>query len=202
MRLFWSASNALLTNKLKDHFVVNLCRRASTSKRFKKERQDILEYYHPDNVIVQIGITDCAPHYFSKNMILLLSKAPKNIRNLIYLFKKKYSVRKKSNCYTSLKNFRINYENYIQRCQEYKVKKIILILIAKPSESFKIKSPYIKEQVDKYNEVLVSLGKKYTNVHCLDPFDDNIDSYYIDDFHVDINGQRLLCEQIINKLYD
>lgn len=190
----------IISNQLKNHFFVNLCRRASTSKRFRKERQDILEYFKPNNVIIQIGITDCAPHYFSQYIILALSKFPKTIRDFIYGFKRKFSVRKKSNCYTSLDDFKKNYIEYIKRCQKCNVEKIIIILIAKPSATFEIKSPFIKEQVDKYNEFLISLENEFSNVHCIEPFDNNIDDYYIDDFHVNYEGQSILCEQIIKKI--
>lgn len=190
----------LLNQSLDNHYLINLCRRASTSERFKAEREDILEFYDADKVIIQIGITDCAPHYFSRNMARVLSRLPDFLSSPIFKFKRSYSKRKKSNCYVNIGEFKRNYEDYIKRSVKDNVKKIIIILIAQPSKSFSIKSPYIQQQIDEYNKVLNELASKYESVVCLCPFDENIDEYYIDDFHVNDVGHKLLCEQLLIEL--
>jgi hypothetical protein len=69
------------------HIIDKSCR-ASTTNRLVEEEGikgiskggDLLEFYMPDIVITQIGITDCTPRYFDRNKlftkILLLFKMP------------------------------------------------------------------------------------------------------------------------------
>src|SRR5690554_2952573 len=62
-----------LTKEFSNIEVIDKCRRASTSVRLvsdgagagdKIRSADLLEYYSPNLVITQIGMTDCAPRLF------------------------------------------------------------------------------------------------------------------------------------------
>lgn len=199
--------------KLKRSFpnyeIIDKSRRASTTNRLVTEGgggkgdipmgADLLEYYSPDIVIIQIGITDCAPRLLNRNKFStkFLNRLPLKIRSNVYRYLKKNKVRKKENSYITPDDFRNNLIDYFERSKNIQ-SKIIVILISKPTRLVLSKNPELNENIEKYNKIFIDTSKKYDVVKCIIPFEDKIDmeKIAIDEFHVNEIGH----EHVFNKL--
>ena len=127
---------------------------------------DLLEYYMPDIIIVQLGIVDCAPRLFNKDKLIMkiIDRLPKFFKTFIYNTKLKITGRIAENSYVSLNVFKKNLIDYLDRAKQNNIRKIIFIAISYPDERMKRKNPKIYDQVDLYNKVLFSMSELYDNV--------------------------------------
>lgn len=153
-----------------------------------------LEFYQPEIVIIHLGIVDCAPrkifeNYTLKHNALLLKKIFKNI--LWKIFKNKY----KTFTIVKKEQYEYNIRNYIERCKDNNVKKIILIPICPPAISFLKKNP--KTSVDEYNSILKQLSNEYVFVDYAQALPNNSDAFYLDDgYHINNIGHDKIFEAI------
>ena len=177
--------------------------RGTTSTRLVTEGGggiDLLETYNPDTVILQLGITECAPRLFKKpglEYFIVSRVLPNEIKNRYIKFIKKHRVRNPEITDVRPDVFRKNLENYFARAMKKNIR-IIVILILPPSGELLKKSPFAGQNIDKYNEIFKELSMLYPNVELLYPLRDvdNIDNYMIDEVHLDSTGYRILSEQL------
>lgn len=207
--------NLTWLSKLVNHYpsieFIDKSRRASTSERLvsdgagagdKIRSADLLEYYSPDLVITQIGITDCAPRLYKKGSMLsnILHLLPNLISKSVIRFLKKYRGRKEKFADVLPEAFRKNWQQFFDRCYSQNVF-VICILIGIPAKLFVEKSPYILNAINKYNDILIDLSEKYDNVICVKPFTtEEIESSALDEFHVNAEGHLLLAEKLIKHI--
>lgn len=146
--------------KGKEFFFVNNFRRALTSDDLKSA--DFLENYSPHTIILQIGIVDCAPRYFKKDSIIvkLVNSSPSFFQIFFWDFVKKIKNRSDSNSYVTLDNFKKNIENYVERCNNNGVIRLIVIAIPTPGSSMLKSNPGIAKSINRYNEVFKTLSFK------------------------------------------
>lgn len=192
-------------------YTIDKSKRASTSNRlvnegagFKDKRRgaDLLEYYQPNIIITQIGITDCAPRLLKNNSLFtkILNLSPNLIKSLIYKIIKKLKKRSIKNADVGLIKFESNWVNYIQRAAELNAN-IICILISRPTTLVQTKSPEISDAIQLYNSKLISFNSKYKNFYIIEPFtQEEINEYAIDEFHVSEDGHAVLFEKIKFKI--
>lgn len=132
-----------LVHKFPEIEFIDKCRRASTSVRLvsdgagagdNRRSADLLEYYSPDIIITQIGITDCAPRLYKKGSFLsnLLHVLPDSIAKFIIGFLKKFRGRKTIYADVLPEKFIQNWSNYLGRCNRDNVF-VICILIGLPA---------------------------------------------------------------------
>jgi hypothetical protein len=185
-----------LTNDFPDLYIIDKSKRGGTTDRLvgseksinNTENQfDLLEFYHPDMVIIQLGIVDCAPRYFSKHNLFakILYRIPQS-KDII----KKIFTRKASNCYVKLKRFENNIINYLRRAQAISTE-VFIIMIAPPPQRFVDKNPNIKSQIQNYNDCLRSIEGKFDNVKLIQSLSiDEMEKYSLDEFHIGAKGQK------------
>lgn len=189
-----------------DCHIIDKSRRASTSKRLISEGggdgiynkgADLLEYYSPNIVITQIGITDCAPRLLGQGFVTkILNNSPKRIRDKIYLLLKKKTKRKAKNAYVKPDEFIINWQNYLERAQKIKTM-VIIIKISKPTNFVLKKNPALYNSIIQYNLIYDKLAKSYDNVFLIEPFTaKEIDRIAIDEFHVNKEGHQIVFAKI------
>ena len=158
---------------------------------------DSLEGFKPNIVIVQIGICDCAPRYFSK-FLLILNKFPRSQTKYILWLKKRFSGRKHT--YVNIKEFERNFDNYFMRCKTEGCS-VICIGILKASGEFIRKSPNIQNNIDSYNNILKELSSKYDNVKYVVPCaNEDIETVISDEHHLNAKGHKVLFAQISEAL--
>lgn len=186
---------------------IDKCRRGPTSERLvsegagagdKNRSADLLEYYSPDIIITQMGMTDCAPRLYRRGGYLsyLFHVLPNKMIIPIVNLLKKYRGRKEKFAYVSPKDFEQNWEQYIQRCEKNGVS-VISILIGMPAKIFLSKSPDILKAVNKYNAILIKLSQKYNNMYTLTPYtQEEVETCALDEYHVDAKGHDILFEKL------
>lgn len=191
-----------------DYCVIDKSHRGSTSNRLVTEGggfknvhpgSDLLEFYKPDYVIVQLGIVDCSPRYISVESITfkILNNLPKFIQNLYYRFKKKFSKRKLKYAYVNLNTYRFNFTNYLNRAKKNNTK-VILCAIAPVAKSFIEKSPEIQLAIELYNAILKELSYSYDNVYYFNPYpNDFSETSLVDELHFNQLGHDFFYKQLI-----
>lgn len=159
-------------------------------------------YYRPDIVIAQFGICDCAPRYINDNKPIWLG--------LKVIFKKfhlesffwrtiKIFFKRSSKCvYVPFDEFTKNVFEYVEILKGIEsVKKIIFIKIGMPGVNPQKSSPYLTENVDKYNSVFDDVAKKNpTFVNSIMPLNIPDDAYYIDGYHTNALGFELVYKEL------
>lgn len=195
-----------------DHFI-DKCTRASTSERLVNEGggdrgvepgADLLEFYKPNLVIIQLGITDCAPRIISKKSILnkFLKVLPLKFR-IKFIKKLKYFIgRSPKKADVSIHEFKKYFNNYISRAKLIN-SDVFIILIAKPKKSLALKNPKIVDAISNYNNVLINFSKKHKNVSIIDPTHgsfNSLDDIFLDDFHLNELGHNNLFNIISNEI--
>lgn len=190
---------------------IDKSRRASTSDRLvsdgagvgdKIRSSDLLEYYSPDFVITQIGITDCAPRLYKRRGFLsyLFHVSPQCVSSRIIKVLKRYRGRKEAFSYVSPERFMSNWKQYLERCERNNVQ-VFCILIGFPANKFILKSPNILNAIAKYNSILVELSNRFKNVRCITPLtQDEVEEMALDEFHVNSTGHSIIARKMIIEI--
>ncbi|MGN6177663.1 MAG: SGNH/GDSL hydrolase family protein [Mucilaginibacter sp.] len=155
---------------------------------------DCLEFYMPDLVILQLGIVDCAPRLMRRKGLLykIIQKSPAGIQNAFYKGLKKVRKRSSTNADVPPNEFLSNLDNYLSRCVNINVKKVIIIKICTPDDSFVQKSPDILDAVKLYNSIIDKLDEKYSIVTVVDPLASNTKHIFEDGYHPNPEGNDLV----------
>jgi acyl-CoA thioesterase I len=165
---------------------------------------DVLEYYMPDIVIIQLGIVDCAPRLFNKDKLIvkIIDRLPKLIKTIIYNTKLRITGRLVENSYVSLSFFKKNLINYLDRAKQNKTRKIIFISICYPDERMRSKNPNIYDQVDLYNNVILNVSKLFDDILVINPLDSRIhnDVIYEDGYHPNSYGNEIVYSELKKSL--
>ena len=193
-----------------DVLFVDKSRRGSTTLRLVQEGggykgvqsgADLLEYYKPDLVIIQLGIVDCSPRLVSKHALStkLINKCPAFVKTFFYRYKKKFCVRKPENADISPGQFQNYYETYIKRAKEIN-SKVLGFEIAPVGSAFVEKSPFILESIEKYNAILSNL-EKYDNFKVISTFSQtNCQELLVDELHSNEKGHDIFFNKLKNEL--
>jgi len=190
---------------------IDKCRRSSSVMRLVNDGAgsedirrgaDLLEYYHPDLVITQIGITDCSPRLLKRDrkVTKIVNELPYFISKLIYDFVRKTKGRTIKNNDLSPIEFKKCWINYIERAKLLNTQ-IICIKIGFVSNQFSKQNPMVCKSIVIYNEVLDELSLKYSNFSVIIPFSQNeIDKISVDGYHIAEEGHNIVYEKLSNKI--
>ena len=101
--------------------------------------------------------------------------------------------------YVKPEKFRKNIERYIEMTiSKYDVNRIIFIKIAAPSEKLKKSSPFLSDNVNKYNEIYEDLKNKFPQ--SIDTVDSlcvpNEDFFVEDGYHINRKGNELVFRSL------
>ena len=187
----------LLSNLLNLNVFIERFTREGTTDLLKSN--DALEYYNPDCVIIQLGIVDCAPRLFKRESITpkVINRLPSSLRSFFWRLIKKFKTRSAKNSHVSLRDFKNNLKNYLDRCVHSQVSKVVIIEIGKPGLEMIKKNPGISPSVARYNEVLQKLSCDYTFVNCVSPLNESQDDWYVEDgYHLNEKGFHSVFEAL------
>lgn len=179
---------------------VGLAQRSSTSKRLVTDGdagKDCLEFYEPNGVILHIGICDCAPRLYRFGSICqkIVYRLPSILGRLISVLVERYRGRQVSNALVRPKEFKTNFENYLQRCKKFDVN-VIALEIMPVGQKMINKNAAIVTQIKIYNRILHELQSQFDNLYVERIFNEDcdIDSYTTDGYHLNALGSRLTAE--------
>ncbi len=204
-----------LTINMPEWNIIDKSRRASTTDRLVIEGggdldslskypkgSDLLEFYMPDLVITQIGITDCAPRLLNrkKKSTRLLDILPYKLKSKIYKLLKQKKVRSKKNSYVTPQKFNENLINYFERCAKTDTR-VIVILISKPTKLVLTKNPELAESIKEYNDLFLQVSSSYSFVKCIVPFEDvyDMEKVSLDEFHINKEGHEYIYDKLIKE---
>lgn len=199
--------NEFINKENKPRFIVK-GKRSRTILDVKEEWKEVIDFIKPEIVIVNVGITDCAPRIldekkrkfvdgikinFVKNGIINYLK--RNRTKLILKDPTKRSVAKEV--------FEKEYKNIINHLTP-KTKKIIFVGILNVSEDLEKKSPGYLESVKLYNSVLSS-GVDNKKIYFLDvnkEFEkNNFNECRLEDgYHYSIKGNGIVAGALFDIL--
>lgn len=153
---------------------------AQTTKALQSP--NILEYYQPEIVVIHLGIVDCAPRRIFENFILNANAViiKTVFKHLVWRF---FNVRYKKFSIISEKQFENNVRDYLERCKNNNVKKVVIISICPPTTTFLQKNSAVKIAVEKYNSILEKITDKYEFAEYVCAIPNNDNKFFLDDGH-------------------
>lgn len=195
--------------RLPDTHVVNNARGNNTSeslhRREQYENRRLLEYYHPDTVIVQLGIADCAPRYFRRTEKALLSKVPDICRRAALFVGKRFRSRSQRRAYVQLRRFRSNVTKYLDRIATMDTSTVVIINVLSAGSKYEERNPGVLDAIERYNAILDDVAGGFENCSTLRPLMDDpheereiVDGYTIaDGYHLCPEGHERLARRLL-----
>ena len=187
---------------------VNLARRTSTTNRLVTDGDagaDCLEFYAPDGVILHLGICDCAPRLYRQGSILqhLVYRLPGNLGRSISNLIERYRGRRTSNVMVGENQFRVNLQNYLQRCKDAGVK-VLTLEIMPVGEEMIGKNPEIVDQIEKYNRIYRDLAAVSDHMKLVKVFDPatSIELLTLDGYHLNEQGNQRTAQSLIGAIQE
>lgn len=186
--------------QFQDYLFINNFAREFTSEGLNSE--DSLEMYLPSVVIVQVGIVDCAPRFHHRDSLLfkLVNSTPNSFKALFWRIFKKIRTRRIKYAFVDPIRFRFNLENYLLRCQKIGVEQVVFILIQIPGSQMLSQNHQILESIGSYNEIIMSIAKKY-GCDAINPLRLGGDENYVEDgYHLNEAGFDRVLADLTNVL--
>lgn len=186
-----------------DYDVVDRPSRGATSLRLVTEGgggKDLLEFYGPDIVVLQLGMAEAAPRLFHKTgweYFFINKILPARFRMKYVNWVKKTRGRNPKITEISPDRFKAHITAYFKRAQDLKIE-IVALLLARVSTDFLNRSPRIMENVHLYNSIYEEVAESFPNVTLVHPFDESIDMdrISVDEVHVTEEGHEMILNRI------
>jgi lysophospholipase L1-like esterase len=155
---------------------------------------DALEFYNPDVVIIHLGICDCAPRYIHRiiEMRIIPSLSPR-VQKIFWKIRKSTHKRSIKHAWVSIKQFRNNLINYLDRCKlSSKCKKVIFVKIVQPMGQIINRNPDIITYITNYNQVFDEMVISYPFVTIVEQIKGEDNFIAEDGYHFNETGNQAL----------
>jgi lysophospholipase L1-like esterase len=156
--------------------------------------------FHPDIVLIQVGIVDCAPRVFNKKEINILNMLGVINRKIIKPLTTKYDRKLRvlrNQQFTSEKIFKKNILSFLQH---YQSSKLFFIPIIKANKCYIKQLPNIEENITAYNKIIEETASQEQTLS-LASFD--VESCLMsDNHHLNTKGHRAISHIIEEVLND
>lgn len=163
-----------LNNIYKDIEFIDKSSRSSSVRRLVSEGQkslgyDLLEFYSPDFVILQLGITDASPRLLPREKLYtkIINKLP--FSEFIYNIVRKTKGRTISCADLTPEQFYDCLSKYAKRALDLGVDVYCIKIAHCGSKVLKV-SPHMNEAIDLYNGMYDKLSSNFKNVKTIVPF--------------------------------
>jgi lysophospholipase L1-like esterase len=144
--------------------------------------------FHPDVVILQVGIVDCAPRFLTASEKKVLLKIPFAGKSLIRGLNKAWVRKLRNLTYVPLVPFKANIEGILKAFQACKC---LCVAIIPARKEYETQLPGITDKIKTYNEVLERTPAGYIS---LDDFPDH--GVMSDHHHLNEAGHSYIFMQI------
>lgn len=198
-----------LRTHLSSRHAVSLAQSEKTTRDLHPDneihRKRELENYNPAEVILQLGIVDCAPRYFSWPEIQFVRAFPIDFvsqmtRHLAVRLRRRSSHRS----YTSESDFESNLTRYLERGKRQGVHRMLFIKIVPPSNKYLDKNPAVGDAIQTYNRLIQNVVNDYELAEAIDPIDsegspstDVVDEYTLSDgYHLNKKAHQSIFETL------
>jgi|RhiMetdeSRZDD1v2_1073273.scaffolds.fasta_scaffold309969_2 acyl-CoA thioesterase I len=160
-----------------------------------------------DVVVVHVGVVDCAPRIFLRRENAFISKRPSWIREPILKFVHDYRrqiIQKRPRVYVPLPRFQRHVEEVTQKARKSDLLSLVYVNIVEPPDSTEYRSPGFQQNVQRYNQVLLSQASQ-PRVTLID-FNRSIsqqggsDKLTTDGVHLNESAHQILAQQLENHI--
>lgn len=178
------------------HTVINLSKGFSSTNELNVKFNDKL-IKMAQIVVIQLGIVDCVPRYFTSREHKLISKVPHVFRTHLIRVLKSLRSQSPRRAYVSRTKFRQNLESFFGR----KSGSIYYVKILSPGKKFESRNPLAYQSINAYNTVLDELATVYTNVKIIEVDSSKVDELTLEDgYHFNKKGHLYLAELIAESI--
>jgi len=182
--------------------VISKHKRANDSKRQSFALYDDVELYHPDIVIVHLGIVDCAPRLFYRKEKILVSYINKIVPIIKIMSKYRFFLTKHlPKVYVNEHEYKKNILKIIHFLEERNIR-IILVGIATTNLKNKEKSFAYDENIKRYNSILKKIVEDKKEIDFIDMYQYGEDVLLDDGHHLNPKGSFLLAEELFRCIRD
>ena len=160
---------------------------------------DCLELYSPDRVVLQLGIVDCAPRLFRERGFeqRLMARMPSGMRRRYIEFVKKHRRRSTRRRWVGAARFEANVRDFLVRCRNIGVKRILVIAIAIPDDSMQERNEDLAASCREYNAILEKLCGEFPEAELCRILDgEAAKGLYIDGYHPGTAGHRRIFDHL------
>ncbi len=201
---------ALLKNAHSDCDIISLAQRRNITKTLQGGAAgslwaygDSLHFYHPDAVVMQIGISDCFPRYLRASSLLnkIIERSPSLIQTTFWKCYKLFFKRSVKRADVPYSDFCTNIRRYLDECQKEKVDKVIIVLIYTPPQWLRKRIPTLMEAIDLYNQAYRKIAEDYAFAVTVHPLQSGADEYFLPDgLHSTDQGHQLVFEAVNSEI--
>lgn len=201
-----------LRTQLESKHVVALAQSEKTTRDLHPEnqahRKRELENYKPSTIIIQLGIVDCAPRYFSWPEIQIVRTFPSDfLSQMTRHVAVRLRTRSGHRAYTSEREFKSNIENYFERAERIGVNRIFIIEILPASRKYLDKNPNVDEAICTYNQLIREAVSNFELAEAVKPLDVGdkpskkiVDKYTLSDgYHLNRSGHDAVFENVVQQ---
>lgn len=176
--------------------VVDKCYRESSARRLnsdgpKGNGKDALDYFVPDIVITQIGVTDAAPRLLKRNGVTarILNHMPRIISKTVYNYLRRHRGRQLKYCDLTPDQLRNHFDIYCKRAAKMGVR-VFMIEICHATQKVVNVSPHYNECIDLFNEQLQKVAENNENAFVIEVIKSNdLNDFQSDGIHLTQQGQ-------------
>ena len=188
-----------------DYDIITLARRRNNTRSLQGGTGkawaygDSLHFYHPDIVVMQIGISDCFPRYLRASSLLnkLIERCPSWIQTIFWKCYKLFFHRNVKRADVPYAEFCHNIRQYMEECRAEQVAKVVIVLIYTPPEWLRKRIPTLMGAIDLYNRAYQKIAEDYGFVVTVHPLQEGKDEYVLPDgIHSTDLGHQLIFEAI------
>lgn len=158
-----------------------------------------LELFEPSIVIISLGIVDCAPRLFSRRESFFVDRIPRRLRTALVVAVKRLRSRATSRAYVSAREFEENVRQYLERCRDLQVDRVIVIGIATPDTRGLSSNAGLGEAAARYNEIYKRLCDEFSFARFVDPLQprEEISPLYVEDgYHLSVQGHAAVYHSV------
>lgn len=190
---------SVLQNEIKTHvFISHFRRNATTESLSEGDYGDALQYYKPEQIILQLGICDCSPRYIRSRSLLfkVVIRLPDVLSRPFWFMYKKFFKRTVKKAEVLPDKFEQNIRAYLTKCMDNGVLRVVIIQIATPAPVMTVRNPTVTEAVKLYNKLLEKMSFEFDNVLVVNPLCVPDDSLYTDGYHPNKYGNKLIADAL------
>lgn len=181
-------------------FVGLFRRKANTDQLSELDYGEYLTFYRPEQVILQLGICDCAPRYVRTTT--LLYRVLNHLPAIAWKTVKLMLGRKPTRTDVAIDRYEANLEAYASRCRTNGVKRLIIVKIGIPSEPMVSANPGVVASAEAYNARIDAVARRHPEIVCtVAPLAiASPQNYLADGYHPSPEGHRLIADAIAEKI--
>lgn len=177
--------------------IVDKCMRESSARRLNSDGpggngKDALDYFSPNAVITQIGITDAAPRLLKRNGFFarILNRCPNWLSTFVYNYLRRYRGRQLKYCDLTPMQLHDNFDKYCKRAATFGVKVFIIEICHATPKVLKV-SPHYNECIDIFNQQLHRVVAENKNARIIGVIDtSDLSDFQTDGIHLTPSGHQ------------